>query len=242
MRFVTIEQEKMGGTIAHYPRGKVVMTKPAILPIVGPTRFSEISKEGLLDFWSDAIDQAGLKIEYDQNLTAIRQQTEGFLIETSQQTFETRSVLLAIGRRGTPRKLNVPGEDLSKVVYRLESPDQFDGQDVLVVGGGDSALEAAASLAEETSARVVLSYRGDAFQRARRRNRERVVTAEANGRLKVLLQSNLSEIQADAVTLEQDGSRYRLANDAVIVCAGGVLPTGLLRDMGVTVVMKYGEP
>lgn len=242
MHFATIEQEKMGGTIAHYPRGKVVMTKPAILPIVGATRFSEISKEGLLDFWSDAIARAGLTIEYDQNLVAIRQQTDGFLVETSQQTFEARSVLLAIGRRGTPRKLDVPGEDLSKVVYRLEAPEQFDGQDVLVVGGGDSALEAAASLVEDTSARVLLSYRGDAFQRARRKNRERITSAEANGRLKVLLQSNVSEIQPDAVILEQDGSRFKLANDAVIVCAGGVLPTGLLRDVGVTVVMKYGEP
>ncbi|MEZ6002258.1 NAD(P)-binding domain-containing protein [Hyphomonas sp.] len=242
MRFTTIEQEKMGGTIAHYPRGKVVMTKPAILPIVGPTRFSEISKEGLLEFWSDAISKADLNIEYDQNLVAIREQSGGFLVETSKVTIEARSVLLTIGRRGTPRKLDVPGEHLPKVVYRLETPEQFAGKDILVVGGGDSALEAAASLVEETSARVHLSYRGDAFQRARRKNRERITSAEESGRLKVLLQSNLIEIQPDTVILDQSGDLHELTNDAIIVCAGGVLPTGLLRDMGVTVVTKYGEP
>jgi thioredoxin reductase (NADPH) len=242
MRFVTIEQEHLGGTIAHYPRGKVVMTKPAILPIVGPTKFSEISKEGLLDFWTSAIQDAGLVIGYGEQLVVIQQLTDGFRVETSKGEYTTRSVLLAIGRRGTPRKLDIPGENLSKVVYRLEDPEQYDGQDVLIVGGGDSALEAAASLAEETNARVHLSYRGDAFQRARKKNRERITAAVKEGRLNVFLSSNPSEILPKAVTIEHEGGNILLPNDAVIICAGGVLPTGLLREIGVEVVTKYGEP
>ncbi|MEZ5946909.1 MAG: NAD(P)-binding domain-containing protein [Hyphomonas sp.] len=242
MRFATIEQEKMGGTIAHFPRGKVVMTRPAILPIIGATRFTEISKEGLLDFWSNAIARADLSISYGERLQAIRQTGAGFAVETTSGTYRTRSVLLAIGRRGTPRKLGVDGEDLSKVVYRLEAPEQFDNQHVLVVGGGDSALEAAASLVEETDAKVILSYRGEAFQRARRRNRERVEAAQATNKLKILLNSNLLEITPDAITLESGDFQKKFRNDAVIVCAGGVLPTALLREIGVTVVTKYGEP
>lgn len=242
MRFRTIEQEHMGGTIAHYPRGKVVMTKPAILPIVGQTRFSEISKERLLEFWTRAIETADLTISYDEELKTIVPDQGGFVVETSKGKHHTRSVLLAIGRRGSPRKLGVPGEDLPKVVYRLEAPEQFDNQDVMVVGGGDSALEAAASLAEETRAHVCLSYRGDAFQRARKKNRDRVLAAEASGRLKILLQSNVTEIRPGGVTLEQGGELLRIRNDAVVVCAGGILPTGLLKSMGIEVVTKYGEP
>ncbi|MCA8903266.1 MAG: NAD(P)-binding domain-containing protein [Hyphomonas sp.] len=242
MSFATIEQEKMGGTIAHYPRGKVVMTKPAILPIVGATRFSEITKEGLLDFWSGAIHQAGLTIKYGERLQAVRTVSDIFEVETSAGLHRARSVLLTIGRRGTPRKLGIPGEDLSKVVYRLEAPEQFDMKHVLVVGGGDSALEAAASLAEETSAVVTLSYRGQAFQRARRRNRERIEQAVRDHRLQVLLSSNVLEITPKMAKIDTGNDHRMIENDAVVVCAGGVLPTSLLRDIGVTVVTKYGEP
>ena len=149
-------------------------------------------------------------------------------------------MLLAIGRRGTPRKLGVPGEELPKVVYRLIDPEQYSGQRVLVVGGGDSALEAAASIAEASDAHVALSYRGEAFARAKPRNRERIDGACKTGRLQVVLSSNVKCIARDTVTLEHQGRQLELANQAVIVSAGGILPTDFLRSIGVNVETKYG--
>ena len=242
MRFVTLEQETAGGTIAHFPRGKIVMTKPAILPIIGPMKFSEISKEAFLEFWNGAIRQAELPIEFDVKLEALEQMENGFEVMTSAGRRTARSVLLAIGRRGTPRKLDVPGEDMPKVVYRLDDPSQFSGQRVLVIGGGDSALEAAATLAEETTAIVDLSYRGDAFQRARRRNRDRIDLLSSKGRMTTHLRSSVKSIRSGSATLRTMQGQIELENDAVIVCAGGILPTNLLKTMGVEVVTKYGEP
>ena len=149
-------------------------------------------------------------------------------------------MLLAIGRRGTPRKLDVPGENLPKVVYRLIDPEQYVDNRVLVVGGGDSALEAAASIAEAGCRDVTLSYRGDAFSRAKPRNRDRVAGLEKSGRLRVLLESSVRRIDPDRVTVAHKGRDVELANDAIIVSAGGILPTEFLRRIGIDVEMKYG--
>jgi thioredoxin reductase len=149
-------------------------------------------------------------------------------------------VLLAIGRRGTPRKLAVPGEELPKVVYRLIDPDQYIGQEVLVVGGGDSALEAAASIAEVTGTQVTLSYRGEAFGRAKPKNRQRVASAADRGNLKLLLSSSVSHIHNDLVILEHGGAQLEIKNAAVIISAGGVLPNEFLETVGIRVETKYG--
>ena len=149
-------------------------------------------------------------------------------------------VLLAIGRRGTPRKLGVPGEDLAKVVYRLIDPEQYAGQQVLVVGGGDSALEAAASIAEAGGGGVVLSYRGADFDRAKARNRDRIDSAARGGKLKVLMKSNVKQIEPQAVALEHEGAMVSVRNDAVIVSAGGVLPSDFLKRIGIAVETKRG--
>ena len=148
-------------------------------------------------------------------------------------------MLLAIGRRGTPRKLDVTGEDLPKVVYRLIDPEQYRGQRVLVVGGGDSALEAAASVAE-AGGQVTLSYRGDAFTRAKPRNRDRVAAAERAGQLQLLLQSRVERIEKERVLLRSQEGHLILPNDAVIVSAGGILPSDFLRRVGIHVETKYG--
>jgi thioredoxin reductase len=163
-----------------------------------------------------------------------------FHVRTTTQQYVANRVLLAIGRRGTPRKLGVPGEDLPKVVYRLIDPEQYRGQQVVVVGGGDSALEAAASIAELGDTSVMLSYRGEAFQRAKQRNRQRVDEASAKGQLKVLLNSQVREIRTDSILLQQSGKELNVANDAVIVSAGGILPNDFLRSIGIRVETKYG--
>lgn len=240
LRYAAIEQETFGGTVSHFPRGKLVMTQPARLPIIGPMRFREVSKETLLDFWNHARQQAAIEVSYEEQLLGLERDGDGFIAKTSRGSHRTRAVLLAIGRRGTPRKLGVPGEELSKVMYRLVDPAQFAGQRVLVIGGGDSALEAAATISEETDAIVDLSYRSEAFQRAKRKNRQRVDDAAAAGRLTVRLSSQVQGITKSAVKLKTGGGVIELPNDAIIVCAGGVLPTDFLKSLGISTTTKFG--
>jgi thioredoxin reductase/Pyruvate/2-oxoacid:ferredoxin oxidoreductase delta subunit len=241
LKFVTLEQEdSFGGTVYHYPRHKVVMTAPVQLPIVGKMKFGKVSKESLLEFWMGVVKRTGLKINFVERMEGVRRDRQGFAVKTSRQEYRTRSILLAVGRRGTPRKLGVKGEAQPKVVYRLIDPEQYRGQHVLVVGGGDSALEAAVACAQERGTSVTLSYRSEAFSRVKQKNRELLQQAEAAGKLKVLLSSNVEEIGADTVRLDRGGKKIRLKNDAVIVCAGGVLPTPFLKEIGVQVDTKYG--
>jgi len=240
MRFVTVEQETLGGCVFQYPRGKLVMTAPATVPLVGKVDLRQTSKEDLLRFWGEVERKTGVQINYRERVEDIRREGSAFLVKTTRGEYRAHSVLLAIGRRGTPRKLGVPGEELPKVVYRLLDPDQYAGQHVLVVGGGDSALEAAASIAEFAGASVVLSYRGEAFERAKQRNRERIAAASRSGKVRVMLNSVVRQIGPDAVALEHVGRVLNLQNDTVIVNAGGVLPTDFLRRVGVNVETKYG--
>jgi thioredoxin reductase (NADPH) len=240
LNYQTVEQDSLGGAVFQYPRGKLVMTAPVELPIVGKVQFRNTSKEELLKFWNHACMGNGLKIKYRERVESIENRGGAFHVKTSTQQYVASAVLLGIGRRGTPRKLGVPGEELPKVVYRLLDPEQYRGQKVIVVGGGDSALEAAASIAELGDTAVILSYRGDAFQRAKQKNRQRVDEASSNGRLKVLLNSQIREIRPAEVLLKQSGQELKVSNDAVIVSAGGILPNDFLRSIGIQVETKYG--
>jgi len=239
LSYRVFEQDTVGGTIAHYPRGKIVMTAPAKLPIVGEFHFGETSKENLMEFWTDAIERAGIEIQTNTRVESVTATPSGFEVQCK-NAVTASNVLLAIGRRGTPRKLGVPGEDHNKVVYRLIDPQQYQGQKVIVVGGGDSALEAALSLSEEAADEVVLSYRGEAFNRVKPKNRERTADAEQAGTLRVEMNSQLLHINKDSVQLKTSQGETTLANDAVIVCAGGILPTGFLKDTGIEIQTHFG--
>jgi thioredoxin reductase (NADPH) len=240
LRYLTIEQYTLGGAVAHYPRGKVVMTAPAHLPLYGQVKFREIGKDALLAFWNKIARQYQLAIAFGERADGIERQLSGFVVKTQSRNLNTRAVLLTVGRRGTPRQLGVPGDESAKVVYRLIEPAQYQNKHVLVVGGGDSALEAAASLAEETNAVVTLCYRGDAFARAKQNNRKRIQAALDRGRLVVRLATEVAHISPSTVTLSSKGSHSVLKNDAVIVCAGGILPTEFLRKAGIQIETKYG--
>jgi len=243
---MTIDQDTLGGTISHFPKGKLVMTQAATVPLVGKVKFGEIRKEPLMKFWLETIEKYQLRIKQNEALIAIKTLDNGFhRVKTSESEYTTKSVLLAIGRRGTPRKLGVPGEAQSKVVYRLSDPSQYANQHVLVVGGGDSAIEAACSIAELNSnqsgkPKVTLSYRKESFGRAKAKNRERLNALEASEQLRVLYSSQVKSIEKEKVMLEQLQQPVTLANQAVIVCAGGILPTGLLKEIGIKVETKYG--
>lgn len=240
LSFAIIEQETLGGTVAHFPRGKLVMTAPVQLPMVGQVKFVETTKEQLLEFWQGVVDKTGLEIKFQERVETVVAAPHGFTVTTTRGTYQTRTVVLCIGRRGTPRTLDVPGEHQNKVVYRLIDAEQYRGQHVLVVGGGDSALEAATSIADEPGTTVTLSYRSESFGRAKEKNRRRVAEAEAAGRLKVLFRSDVKSIGVGDVTLEQEGATLEMPNDAIIVCAGGILPTAFLKQIGIEVDTKYG--
>jgi thioredoxin reductase (NADPH) len=241
LSYVTIEQNKLGGTVANFPRGKLVMTAPAELPLVGQVHFKETSKEELVQFWSKVEHKVAMKVHYNEKLASVEKTDNDYLaIVTDRAQYKARSLLLAIGRRGTPRTLGVPGEDRTKVTYTFTDPLQYADCQVLIVGGGDSAIEAACSIAEDTNAEVTLSYRSPAFTRAKAKNRQRLQTLEASGRIQVLLESTVSNIEEDSVQLQHKGKDISISNNRVIVCAGGILPDGMLRDMGIAVEAKYG--
>ena len=242
LRGITLEQETLGGTVAHYPRGKIVMTAPVELPLYGKVPLRETSKEALLDLWQEVAEQTGAQIRYSERVESIARDPDGhFVLESIRGRYRASCVLLAIGRRGTPRKLGVPGEDRNKVVYRLIDPEQYRGQRVLVVGGGDSALEAACSVAELPETEVTLSYRGESFDRAKAKNRSRVDQLREREALRVLLRSEVVEIGRRAVKLRTPSGEQSLENGAVIVCAGGILPTPFLESMGVRIETHHGK-
>ncbi|WP_341888669.1 NAD(P)-binding domain-containing protein [Variovorax sp. YR752] len=241
LRYRIIEQEdSLGGAVYHYPRNKIAMTAPVQLALVGKVKFGEVSKEQLLEFWQGVVQRTGLQVSFRERLTGIERHGTGFVVQTDQGRISARSVLLAMGRRGTPRKLDVPGEEASKVVYRLVDAQQYRGQHVLVVGGGDSALEAAIALAEEPNTTVTLSYRSEAFSRVKAKNRERLELLRDAGHLTVMLSSKVRRIEQRSVDIEHEGRTKHLPNEAVIVCAGGELPTPLLRQIGIRFETKFG--
>lgn len=242
LNYKLIEQDSLGGAVSHFPRKKLVMTAPVELPIVGKVSFKETTKEALLEFWEDIIDKSQLKVDFGWRLESSEALDGGFSITTTQGTFTCKTLLLCLGRRGTPRKLGVPGEELSKVVYRLIDPAQYRNNHILVVGGGDSALEAATSIAEEPGTHVTLSYRSASFSRAKAKNRQKVEEFAASGRLSVLMESNVQHITQTGVVLKNNqGDDVTLENDGVIVCAGGILPTPFLEKLGIEIQTKYGE-
>jgi len=241
--YLIIEQEdSLGGTVYHYPRNKIAMTAPVNLPVIGKMQFKEVRKETLLEFWQSVMQKTSLNVRFRTRMEKIEHDPAGgFIVDTGSDKLSARLVLLAIGRRGTPRKLEVPGEEQAKVVYRLIDPAQYRGQHVTVVGGGDSALEAAIALSEEEGTTVTLSYRSEAFSRVKEKNRQRLKEQQDAGRLRVELKSKVKAIHKEHLDFETTAGKEQLANDVIIICAGGILPTGLLQGIGINFATKHGE-
>jgi thioredoxin reductase (NADPH) len=241
LRYKLIEQEQsLGGAVFHYPRNKVAMTAPVKLALIGKVRFGEVQKEKLLEFWQTVVRKTGLQIAFHECMESVTGDGDGFIVRTNRGSHRTRCVLLTMGRRGTPRKLDAPGEESPKVVYRLVDPTQYDGQAVLVVGGGDSALEAALALAERPGTEITLSYRSAAFSRVKHKNRQAVEQAQRAQRMRVELESTVVAITPEQVQLKTAAGPVTLRNQAVIVCAGGLLPTPLLQQIGIRFETKHG--
>ena len=242
LRFLTLEQDTLGGTVFTFPRSKIVMTSPMDLPLHGKVKLSETSKPELLDFWTQVLNKNNISIKENSKVESIIHENDHFKIETiTGEVFTSKTVLLSIGRRGTPRKLGVPGETLEKVAYRLLEPEEISGKDIMVVGGGDSAIESALLLAGQN--KVTLSYRNDAFSRIKPKNNEKIKEAMASGFVNVLFNTNPVKINKDSVTLttNKEEEHISLKNDLIYIFAGGELPTEFLKKVGIQITKKFGE-
>ena len=244
LRVLLLEREAFGGTITHYPRAKVVMTGFLDFPVYGRVSKRKMSKEQLVELWQDIREKTGLQVAVGELVEKIERAEDGnWLVSSTGGVFKTANVLLALGRRGSPRKLDVPGEERSKVVYRVIEPEVFQDQHVLVVGGGNAAVESAFALVDGGKcASVAISYRKNNFARCRQPNRQRVDADVQAGRLTALMGTQVEEIFEDRVTLRNgSGEPSTIRNDAVVIQVGGTAPTALLQDIGIEIVTKYGE-
>ena len=242
LRHLTLEQNSLGGTVYNFPRAKIVMTAPMYLPLHGRVKLSETSKQELLQLWNEVLTKNNIIINEFEKVEKIEKQADHLVVTTSKSVYTTMGVILAIGRRGTPRKLNVLGEDKEKVTYRLIEPELIRNQKVLVVGGGDSAIESALLLAEENNY-VTISYRGESFSRLKPKNLEKINIAIKTNKIKALYNSNVIEIKDKSILLTENVSKnnFEIENDLVYIFAGGELPTGFLKRMGINITEKFGE-
>ena len=236
--YLLLEQGTLAETVRKYPRHKVLFAEPLTMPLYGDLWVSDASKESLLAIWEGVIARTGLRVQTGQHVREIVRERGWFVITTADATHRARAVVLALGRRGTPRRLDVPGEELSTVFYDVAEMSDFAGRRVLVIGGGDSAIESALGLANQAGTIVTLSYRGDAFARLKDRNRTRIDAAIAAGRVVALMRSEVREIQADVAVVNVAGTTQIVPCDDVVVRIGGESPTVLLEQLGVRMVTK----
>jgi thioredoxin reductase (NADPH) len=243
MSSVTLEQDSLGGTVFTFPRSKLVMTSPMDLPLYGKVKLFDTSKDELLELWTKVINDHDLKITAHTKVETITPlQDDTFKVVTNKgEEYVSNYVLLATGRRGSPRKLNVPGEDSQKVAYRLLEPERITGKKIMVVGGGDSAVESAMLLMENNE--VILSYRKDKFARIKPKNKESMAEAIASKSIEAIFNSNLLSINDTSVSLkvgEEDNTRT-IEIDLVYIFAGGELPTSFLQKAGVEITKRFGH-
>jgi thioredoxin reductase (NADPH) len=233
LRYIVLEQNDIGGTVFQYPRAKVVMTSPVELPLWGKVKLTETRKEALLELWQKVMEKTGLHIHTGEKVTGIVRVKDHFSITSTGQSVRAKYIILALGRRGTPRKLGVKGEERHKVFYRLIDAVSYQNNHLLVVGGGDSAIEAAIGLASQKNNTVILSYRKSEFSRIKERNRVHIDDYMKRKKLTVIFDSDVKEILEEDVILQTIAGEKQVKNDFVFIFAGGELPGQFLKQIGV---------
>jgi len=234
LNYLTLERDEIGGTVAKYPRQKLVMTSPVEFPMYGKFKKLQLSKENLLAFWDMILNRSDFNVSTGEKVEDIKKGEDGiFTVITGNNQYRARVVILGLGRAGEPRKLGVKGEDLPKVMYRLIEADHYINKKILVIGGGDSAVEAAMGLASQTGNKVTLSYRSERFSRIKERNTKRIEEFIRSSKLQALFNSNPVEFKPESVVLEVNGSNQEIPNDYVWIFAGGTPPTAFLKKIGV---------
>ncbi len=239
LNYITVDEGEVGGTVSKYPRQKLVMTSPVELPLYGKFKKTELSKEDLLAVWTEILKKAEFKFRKGEKVEDIKKGEDGvFTVTTTKGEHRSHTVVLAIGKGGIPRKLGVKGEDLPKVMYRLIEADHYINKKILVVGGGDSAIEAAMGLAHQVGNQVTLSYRKECFTRIKDRNDKRIQECIQKGKINVIFNSMPVEFKEKSVLLEVNGKTQEIPNDFVWIFAGGEPPTAFLKKVGVRVGLR----
>ncbi|MEM4260730.1 MAG: NAD(P)-binding domain-containing protein [Candidatus Woesearchaeota archaeon] len=241
LKYLTLEQDTIGGTVYSFPRQKIIMTSPMNLPLYGKIKLTETKKSELLSLWNNVIDKHKIRINENEKVIDIKKEDDLFTVITNNKKYTTSSVLLTIGRRGSPRKLNVPGEEKEKVFYRLLDPELINNKEILVVGGGDSAIEAAIMLTEQGN-NVTISYRSQKFSRLKEQNFIKINQAIIDKKIKVFYNSNVEKIFDDYVELSiNENEIIKLKNDLVYIFIGGELPNQFLEKIGIKITKKFGD-
>jgi thioredoxin reductase (NADPH) len=233
LSFVVLDQQDPGGTLRQYPNRKLVMTQTLELPLYGQLKAGEYSKEHLLGLWDDILKQFPIPLRMNEQVVDIQRTVNGFALRTGLGSYQAQHVVLAMGRRGRPRKLEIPGEELTKVMYQLVDAQSYIKKQLLVVGGGDSAVESAIGLARQSGNKIYLSYRKGQFSRIKAKNQERINELAAKGLVKILFNSEVDHISSRSVTLRLGGEKLELPNDYVFVHIGGEPPYEFLRKIGI---------
>jgi thioredoxin reductase len=236
------QAENLGGTIFHYPRRKLVLVQAVDIPIYGRLKEAEYEKEELLRVLQDLCRRGRLDVRFHERAAGLEREGKLLGVRSTSGVTRARFVVLALGRRGTPRKLGVPGEELPKVMYQLIDAESYQGQRVLIVGGGDSAVEAALGLARQPGNRVTLSYRREKLVRIKKKNEDRISALLTQGRVEAIFSSEVDEILLGAVRLKTSAGTRTVPNDYVFVFAGGDPPFALLKQMGVRFGGEAGAP
>lgn len=238
LHYLVLEQGTLADTIRKYPRHKLLLAEPVHIPLYGDLWIADSSKEALLQAWEAIVENTGVEVRTQRRVTAISGRAGGFRLETPEESFRARRVILAMGRRGTPRRLGVPGEESGNVFYDLVEMEPFAGRRVVVVGGGDSAIESALGLCRQPDTQVILSYRKADFSRAKSRNVEKLEAAESSGQLRVWRESQVREVRDGEIEIADDEGAHVLPNDDLIVRIGGEAPYPFLERLGVEIVKK----
>jgi putative YpdA family bacillithiol system oxidoreductase len=234
LNYVTLEQDEVGGTVAKYPRQKLVMTSPVEFPMYGKFKKTELSKENLLAFWDMVLNRADFNCVTQEKVEQIVKGSDGiFDVKSANNAYRTHAVILALGKTGTPRKLGVPGEELPKVMYRLIEADHYVNKKILIVGGGDSAVEAAMGLANQAGNKVTLCYRSAQFSRIKERNAKRIEDCMRSGKVEVLFETNPKEFKEESAVLDVKGELREIPNDFVWIFVGGIPPYDFLKKIGI---------
>ncbi len=236
LNYLTVDESDVGGTVSKYPRQKLVLTSPVELPVYGKFKKTELSKEDLLALWSEVLGKVDFKFRKGEKVEDVKRGEDGvFTVTTTKGQHRALAVILALGKGGIPRKLGVKGEELPHVMYRLIEADHYVNKKILVVGGGDSAIEAAMGLANQTGNKVTLSYRKEAFSRLKDRNEKRIQECMQKGKLTVIFNSIPAEFKEKSVVLEVNGQSQEIPNDFTWIFAGGEPPTAFLKKIGVRI-------
>jgi thioredoxin reductase/Pyruvate/2-oxoacid:ferredoxin oxidoreductase delta subunit len=235
---IVIEQGSLSDTVRKYPRHKLLLAEPVHIPLYGDLWVADASKETLLTVWATIVAKTGVQVRTGERCENVTRRGDHFVVTTPLAEYKARRVVLAMGRRGSPRRLGVSGEDLDHVFYDIVEMEEFADRRVVVVGGGDSAVESALGLANQRGAEVRLAYRGDALSRVKERNREKFARAVEAGRVIPMWRSTVREIRRDVVVLEVDGATTILPCDNVIIRIGGDAPSAFLERLGVRIVQK----